>query len=94
MPQTYALRSNVPNPFNPSTMIEFSLAQSGPVELVVYDALGRQVRTLVSSVQSAGVHQVRWDGRGGAGAQVSSGVYFYRLRAGEFEQTRRMMLIK
>ncbi len=94
VPQTYALHANMPNPFNPSTQIGFDLPEAGVVELVVYDALGQTVRTLVSSSLSAGRHAIEWNGRDGRGAQVSSGVYFYRLQAGAFSEVRRMMLIK
>jgi len=93
-PLAYALHANAPNPFNPATQIRFDLPLSGPVELRVYDMLGQQVRTLISSSLAGGSHQVEWDGRNASGAQVSSGVYFYRLQAGEFVQMRRMMLLK
>lgn len=94
MPTTYALYANVPNPFNPQTVIAFDLAQDSPVQLVVYDVLGQQVRSLVSGFLPAGSQRVLWDGRDQRGSQVGSGVYFYRLAAGEFVQTRRMMLLK
>ena len=93
-PATYALHANVPNPFNPETVIAFDLAQDSPVQLVVYDVLGQQVRSLVAGFLPAGAQRVLWDGRNQRGAQVGSGVYFYRLEAGEFVQTRRMMLLK
>ena len=93
-PMAYTLQANVPNPFNPETQIGFSLPTAGQVELVVYDILGQRVRTLVSTSISVGVHTVIWDGRDASGAQVSSGPYFYRLRAGDFVQTRRMILLK
>jgi len=89
------LAQNVPNPFNPSTTIRFSLRQRSKVTLSVYDVRGRRVRTLVRGVRTAGVeHVVAWDGRDDAGAAVSSGVYFYRLVAGSFTQTRKMLLLK
>ncbi len=93
-PASFALYPNAPNPFNPETQIGFSLPTAGRVELVVYDMLGQRVRTLVSKSMSAGVHRAIWDGRDASGAQVSSGPYFYRLHAGDFVQTRRMMLLK
>jgi hypothetical protein len=93
-PLSYVLHANMPNPFNPETSIGFSLPVVGQVELVVYDALGQQVRTLVSTQLSAGVHAVTWDGRDEVGVQVSSGIYFYRLKVGDFMQTRRMTLLK
>jgi hypothetical protein len=88
---TNALRQNYPNPFNPETVIEFTLrgadASRGrvPVTLRVYDVAGRLVRTLVDEERSAGVlHAVSWDGRDHAARRVASGVYFYRLNAGEY----------
>jgi hypothetical protein len=83
-----------PNPFNPSTTISFSVSQEGPVALEVFDLAGRHVQTLVSAVVSAGEHSVQWHGRDDTAAQVASGVYLYRLKAGDFVQTKRMVLLK
>jgi hypothetical protein len=83
-----------PNPFNPTTTIAYSLALAGDAELVVYDVTGRRVRTLVDGFVTAGDHEVRWDGRDDGGEVVSSGVYFYRLRAGDVVETQRMVLLK
>jgi len=90
------LAQNYPNPFNPSTTIRFSLREKSPVTLKIYDARGRLVRTLVrGDVRAAGVtHTLQWDGRNDAGQVVSSGVYFYRLEAPGFSQTRKMVLLK
>ncbi len=85
---------NYPNPFNPNTTIRFTLAQSGPVQLRIYDALGRHVRTLAEGPHAAGAHGVVWDGRDANGRALASGVYVYRLRAGTQEATRRMLLLK
>jgi len=85
---------NIPNPFNPSTTIQYELKVVGPAAVRVYDVSGRLVRTLVDGVQSAGAHETRWDGRDERGQIVSSGVYFYRLEAGTFTQTRKMVLLK
>jgi hypothetical protein len=90
----FALQQNAPNPFNPSTMIEYSLAVDGPVKLTVLDAQGRHVRTLVAAVQSAGPHAARWDGRHESGARAASGVYLYQLEANGERQTRKMLLLK
>jgi hypothetical protein len=94
VPQTYALLPNAPNPFNPSTSIGFALPEASAVKLVIFDALGQTVRTLVDERRSAGRYTATWDGRNMRGSQVSSGVYFYRLEAGDYRQIRRMMLIK
>ncbi len=97
-PQSFALYANYPNPFNPSTSIEYALPQEAEVSLVVYDIIGQEVRRLaVGQRQSAGFYRLVWDGRDGAGRAVGSGVYFYRLRAvgdTRFVQTRKMTLIK
>ena len=92
-PESFALDSNYPNPFSGTTTIQFALPQSEQVELTVYDALGRRVATLVDQELPAGRHQVTWDGRT-LSSPLSSGVYFYRLRAGDFTATRRMTLVR
>ena len=98
VPARFALYPNVPNPFNPETVIRFALARESQVRLEVFDVVGQRVRTLVGEQLPSGMHQAVWDGRGENGALVSSGVYFYRLQAlhegGEFSQVRRMLLIK
>jgi hypothetical protein len=93
-PRRFSLSQNHPNPFNPETEIGYGLSQASHVNLVVYDLLGRKVRTLVSEHQSAGSQSVIWDGRDEQGAQVASGVYFYRLKAGEFCAARKMIMLK
>ncbi|MHB8580368.1 MAG: FlgD immunoglobulin-like domain containing protein [Ignavibacteriaceae bacterium] len=94
VPDQFALSQNYPNPFNPSTTIKYQLAKDTRVSLTIYDMLGQEVRTLVSSEQSAGYYNVVWDGRNANGYQVSSGVYIYRLQAGSFVQTLKMSLLK
>ena len=76
---TFALHQNYPNPFNPSTTISFDLKETARVRLVVYDANGREVRTLVAGLQAKGAHSFEWDGRYANGLRAASGVYFYRL---------------
>lgn len=90
----HALLENYPNPFNPSTAIPYRLAASADVELAVYDMLGQRVRLLRQGVEQAGLHTIEWDGRDAAGRQVAGGVYFYRLRAGDFVEMRRLTLLK
>lgn len=86
---------NFPNPFNPSTMLAFGLSEAAVVDVVIYNALGQEVRRLLSGVSmSAGPHQVAWDGRDGQGRVVSSGVYLYRIQAGSFEGVQRMVMVK
>ena len=89
LPGSFRLEQNYPNPFNPSTTIAFSLPRSETVELVVYNLLGEAVVTLVDETLEAGAYE--YDFRAG---NLPSGVYFYSLKAGEFNQTRRMMLLK
>jgi hypothetical protein len=81
--------SAYPNPFNPSTTIRFELPTAMHVRLIVYDMSGREVRSLVDEPRAAGVHEVRF-----GGAELSSGVYVYRFQAGDFIQTRRLILLK
>jgi pimeloyl-ACP methyl ester carboxylesterase len=89
-----ALVQNFPNPFNPTTTIAFSLARRSHVVLAIYDVRGALVRTLINGPQPAGLAHVSWDGSDGRGNTVSSGVYFYRLVAGSFQATRKMVLLK
>jgi hypothetical protein len=88
------LEQNVPNPFNPETQITYRIAGEELVTLTVYDVSGKRVRTLVNKRQPAGVYTATWNGRDDRGNPVSSGVFFYRMSAGGFEQTRRMVLLK
>lgn len=94
LPTTYALQQNFPNPFNPSTTIEFQLPAEGFVELKVYDIAGREVATLVSDMKNAGTHRIQWNAVDDRGMKVSSGVYFYRISAGQFNQIKKMILLK
>ncbi len=94
IPTEFALYQNYPNPFNPSTLIRFDLPQKSTVKLQVYDILGRPVRTLVSGELEAGAHSVQWDGRNDRGERVGTGIYFYRLEAGTYVKTMKMMLVK
>ena len=93
-PKTFALQQNYPNPFNPITTIRYDLAQALRVRLVVYDLLGRVIRTLVDTEQAAGAYRVVWDSRNDAGRAVASGVYLYRLEAGDMVRSKMMLLVK
>jgi choice-of-anchor B domain-containing protein len=88
------LGQNFPNPFNPTTTIDFTLAIAGPVRLDVFDVHGTLVRTLLDGVLSPGTRREEWNGTDGAGRAVPSGVYYYRLSAGRTELTRKMVLLK
>jgi hypothetical protein len=94
VPATTYLTQNFPNPFNPATMIEFGLSEAGRVSLRIYDTAGRLVRILVDEAREAGRYTEEWDGRDGAGRAVSSGVYFYRVEASTFAETRKMVLLR
>lgn len=94
LPKEVALHENYPNPFNPATAITFDLPEETNVELVVYNLLGERVNTLSDGKFKAGTHRVTWAGRDDNGREVPSGVYLYRLSAGEKDITRRMVLIK
>jgi hypothetical protein len=94
LPKTVELNGNYPNPFNPSTNIEFSLPEAMDVRLDVYDSMGRRVKSLVNDNLDAGVHNVTWNGTNAAGRDVASGVYFYRVQTGAVVQTKQMILLK
>ena len=89
-----SLQANYPNPFNPQTRIEFTLAEPGLVRLEIYDTMGRRVATLVDDLRPAGRHHATWDGTDPGGRRVASGLYFYRLRAGDYESVKKMSLVK
>lgn len=90
----FKLFPNYPNPFNPATIISYQLSEASDVEVGIYDSIGREVFILVRQKQPAGFYQVQWNGRDRHGKKVASGAYIYRLRAGEFVQTHRMLLTK
>ena len=90
----FALYPNYPNPFNPETRIRFQLAENSNVRLMIYDVLGRKVRTLVSERMDAGHHVLNWNGLNDAGADVASGMYVYRIKAGDFIAHRKMLLVR
>ena len=94
IPGEFSLCQNYPNPFNASATIEYSLHYGGPVRLEVFDLLGRRVATLIDGVSSPGAYAIQWQGRDDGGNGVPSGVYFYRLSAGGFVETKRMLLLK
>ena len=89
MPLEFVLHQNYPNPFNPSTTITYELPRASEVRLSVCDMLGREVSVLVNERRIAGSHQVAFDGTG-----FASGVYFYRMQAGDLVHTKRLMLLK
>ena len=94
VPEQFDLLQNYPNPFNPSTVINYQLSMNSQVNLSIYNLAGQLVRTLAQGQQSAGTHSLVWDATDDAGRRVPSGVYVYRLRAGDFESARKLLLLK
>ena len=93
-PDRFNLHQNTPNPFNPSTLIGYQLPEAGLVRLAIYNLLGQEVRVLVNETKEAGSFTATWDGTDALSRRVASGVYLYRINAGEFSASRRMLLLK
>ena len=94
VPSAFALHKNYPNPFNPVTTIRYDIAEAVEVTLTIYNALGQQVRRLVNSPHQPGGYTIIWDGKSDNGQVLASGLYIYRLQAGEFVQSRKLLLLK
>ena len=94
IPEAFALHQNYPNPFNPITSIRYDLPVDGLVNITVYDMMGRMVKTLVNSSQTAGFKSVQWNATNDRNEPVSAGLYLYTIQAGEFRQTKKMVLLK
>ena len=94
VPAEFALHQNYPNPFNPTTQIKFDLAEDGLVTIKIFDVMGRELRTLVNSVRTAGYHSIQWDATNQLGEGVSAGMYIYMIQAGDFISTKKMVLLK
>ena len=94
VPDQFALQQNYPNPFNPLTIIQYELPQRSSVHIAIYDLLGKEVTTLLSETQDAGYKSVQWDATNDNGQPVSTGVYFCRLRAGDFSKTIKIVYLR
>jgi len=94
LPATFELSQNYPNPFNPATVIKYSLTERCHVTFDIYNILGRKVRTLIDESKPLGQYQVTWDGLDDNGLETAAGVYLYRLQAGDYVVTKKMMLVK
>ena len=94
LPSQVTLQQNFPNPFNPSTTIEYSMPNADNVSIEIYDITGKLVKTLISQRQAAGEHSIVWDGSNNAGSTVSSGTYFYLLKYNNSQDVRKMILLK
>ncbi|NOX88680.1 MAG: T9SS type A sorting domain-containing protein [Calditrichaeota bacterium] len=90
----FELKQNFPNPFNPTTTIEYNLEKRGNFKLSIYNILGQHIRTLVNGAQTPGLHKIKWDGRDDYGKPVSAGIYFYSLKGENIKLTKKMLLIK
>jgi len=89
LPTVYSLYNNYPNPFNPSTTINYDLPKQSNVTLKIYNIVGEEIATLINQEQNAGRYQVQWNA-----AQLASGIYFYQLKSGDFVSTKKMILLK
>ena len=94
VPKEYALGAAYPNPFNPIARIDYNLIQKNYVTLEIHNLIGRKIKNLVSLEKDAGFHSTYWDATNNAGDPVSAGVYLYTIQAGEFRQTKKMVLLK
>jgi photosystem II stability/assembly factor-like uncharacterized protein len=94
IPDRIVLHNNYPNPFNPSTTIQYELPKRARVTLKIYDILGKEIKTLLNGVQAPGLQSVIWDGRNNEGRIVSSGIYFYTLRMDDFAETKKMIFLQ
>ena len=94
VPKTYFLHQNFPNPFNPTTSIEYDLPEFSIVNISIFDLMGRKVKSLINLKQPAGYQSIRWDGTNSFGEIVSTGMYIYTIQAGDFRQAKKMVLVK
>jgi len=94
LPKIFALHKNYPNPFNPITTIKYDLPKEAHVKIMIFDVMGREVRTLVNTRQQAGYQVIQWNAQDNGGRQVSSGYYIYVMQADKFHKTEKMILLK
>ena len=94
IPDTHTLYSSYPNPFNPTTQLRYDLSNSEYISINIYDLNGKYIKSLVNSIQGPGYRTIVWDATNELGQPVSAGMYIYTIQAGEFRQTRKMILLK
>jgi flagellar hook assembly protein FlgD len=94
IPTVYSIHQNYPNPFNPMTTINYELPKAGFVNISVFDLIGRNIRSLVNTVQDAGYKSTQWNATNDLGQTVTAGMYIYTIQAGDFRQTKKMLLLK
>ena len=92
--EDFELKQNYPNPFNPTTTIEYSLPRAGYVKIMIYDVLGKEIKSLFEGYKDVGNYKLVWDGKDNSGNQVASGLYFYQMLAGDFNAVKRLLLQK
>jgi hypothetical protein len=94
MPDQYILHQSYPNPFNPVTTLRYDLPENSFVNITIYDMLGKEIKTLINQTQDAGYRSVIWNATNNYGKPVSAGIYLYQIQAGEYMQTKKMVLLK
>ena len=94
IPDEFALHQNYPNPFNPTTNISYDLPNDEYVNIIIFDVMGRNIRSLINEKQSAGYYGIQWDAKNDIGEPVSAGMYIYTIQAGEFRSVKKMVLLK
>ena len=94
LPERFTLYQNYPNPFNPVTALRYDLPKNSLVTIIIYDMLGREVKTLINRTKDAGHRSVIWDATNDYGKPVSAGIYLYQIQAGEYISTKKMVLLK
>jgi hypothetical protein len=94
VPGSFALHQNYPNPFNPSTTIQYEVGKTADVNITIYNVQGQKVKALVNAKKTAGKYTVAWDGKNDASNRIASGVYFMKMKAGDFKQTRKLIMLK
>lgn len=94
LPTTFALSQNYPNPFNPETVIDFQIPEASHVTLAIFNVLGQEIRRLVDEQKDRGYFKIGWDGKNDFGESVTSGIYFYSLKTGDFKSIKKMMMLK
>ena len=94
IPDEFALHQNFPNPFNPTTSIRFDLPTQEKVNIIIFDVMGRNIRSLLNENRNAGYHNIQWDAKNDLGEHVSAGMYIYIIQAGEHRSVKKMVLLK
>ena len=94
LPEVFALHQNHPNPFNPVTTLRYNISENSLVTIAIYNILGKEVKTLINQTQDTGYKSVIWNATNDYGKPVSAGIYLYQIQAGEYMQTKKMVLLK